>query len=94
VAVGSLSQGPEAARARARAGLSATARRRILIDRGAAIAIRLGGLAVILGVAGIFAFLLFEIAPVLRPARVSVDATAPFVGATPHALFLRGDRVV
>jgi phosphate transport system permease protein len=88
VATGSLSHRPEPARAHARAGFFSTARRRIAIDRGAGVAIRIGGLAVILGVAGILAFLLFEIAPVLRPARVTVDATAPFAGATPQAILV------
>ncbi len=88
MAIGSLSQRPEPARAPARAGLFTTARRRIAVDRGAGFAIRVGGLAVILGVTGIFAFLLIEIAPVLRPARVSLDATAPFTGALPQALLV------
>jgi phosphate transport system permease protein len=60
----------------------------VAVDRAAGLAIRVGGLAVILGVAGIFAFLVFEIAPVLRPARVTLAESAALAGAAPQALLL------
>ncbi len=40
----------------------------------------------IVGVAGIFAFLVFEIAPVLRPARVTLAGSATLAGVAPRAL--------
>jgi phosphate transport system permease protein len=91
VALGSTSHsGP--ARPPTRAGLFTSARRRVAVDRAAGIAIRVGGLAVIVGVTGIFAFLLFEIAPVLRPARVELAHSATLAGAVPQALLLDEHR--
>ena len=91
MALGSTSQsGP--ARPPTRAGRFTSARRRVAVDRGAGIAIRIGGLAVIVGVTGIFAFLLFEIAPVLRPARVELAKSATLAGAVPQALLLDEHR--
>jgi phosphate transport system permease protein len=72
----------------ARTGLFARAQRRVAVDRAAGLAIRAGGLAVIVGVAGIFAFLVFEIAPVLRPARVTLAESATVAGVAPAALLL------
>ena len=70
----------------------ATARRRIAADRGASLAIRAGGFTVIASIAGIFAFLVAEIVPVLRPARVSLARSATFEGAPPEALLLDEHR--
>jgi phosphate transport system permease protein len=75
-------------RASARTGLFDRVRRRLAIDRAAGIAIRVGGVAVILGVAGIFAFLVFEILPVLLPARVTLAESVTVGGAPPQALLL------
>jgi phosphate transport system permease protein len=80
------------ARPPTRAGRFSSARRRVAVDRAAGLAIRVGGLAVILGVTGIFAFLLFEIAPVLRPARVELAKSATLAGAVPQALLLDEHR--
>jgi phosphate transport system permease protein len=78
---------------RARAwGDSASARRRRLFDRGAAWAIRAGGLAVIVSITGIFLFLVAEILPVLRPAGVSLARTAALDGPAPGALLLDEHR--
>ena len=46
----------------------------------------------IVGVAGIFAFLLYEILPVLRPARVTLAESATLAGAAPQALLLDAYR--
>ncbi len=75
-------------RAAARTGRFARARRRVAVDRAAGLGIRIGGLAVIVGVAGIFAFLVYEILPVLLPARVTLAASATLAGTAPQALLL------
>jgi len=74
------------------AELFATARRRLLADRGAALVIRVGGLAVIASILAILAFLLVEIAPVLRPARVTMGAALALPGAPPGAALLDEHR--
>jgi phosphate transport system permease protein len=68
------------------------AARRGAVDRGAGFAIRAGGLAVILSITGIFAFLVAEILPVLRSASVSVAGTAAVAGAAPGALLVDEHR--
>lgn len=79
---------PSTARSRARAVFAATARRRLAVDSGAGVAIRLGGMLVILSIAGIFAFLVAEVAPVLWPARVTPIEEEAIGGAAPEALLL------
>ena len=88
MALSSIPSASGPVRAPARTGLFARARRRVAVDRAAGLAIRVGGIAVIFGVAGIFAFLVFEIAPVLRPARVTLAESATVAGVAPAALLL------
>jgi phosphate transport system permease protein len=52
----------------------------------------LGGLGVIGSIAGIFAFLVIEIVPVLRPAQVAVARSTPLDGAEPHGLLIDEHR--
>jgi phosphate transport system permease protein len=86
VAAGTVSQqGPARD---ARVGRATTASRRLAFDRAAATAVRVGGLAVIVSIAGIFAFLVAEVVPVLRPARVAMEREAPLAGAPVRALLL------
>jgi len=77
---------------RPEAALFATARRRLLVDRLAALAIRVGGLAVIASILAILAFLLVEIAPVLRAARVAPGPSLAIPGAAPRALLVDEHR--
>lgn len=79
---------PSTAKSRARAVFAATARHRLAVERGAGVAIRLGGMLVILSIAGIFAFLVAEVLPVLRAARVTPADQAAIGGAAPQALLL------
>jgi phosphate transport system permease protein len=72
----------------ARVGLASTARRRLALDRAAATSIRVGGLAVIVSIAGIFAFLVAEILPVFRPARIALTSATPLSGAPVQALLI------
>jgi len=88
LATGSIPSASGSVRAPVRTGRFARARRRVAVDRAAGLAIRVGGLAVIAGVAGIFAFLVYEIVPVLRPARVELAESATLAGAAPQALLL------
>lgn len=78
-------------RASARSDL-APARRRNAVDRGAGMAIRIGGLAVIVSITAIFAFLVAEILPVLRPARVTLTKSVVHEGAAPEALIVDEHR--
>jgi phosphate transport system permease protein len=66
--------------------------RRAAVDRGAGFAIRAGGLAVIVSIAGILAFLVAEILPVLRPVSVSVAGTVTPAGTAPGALLVDEHR--
>jgi phosphate transport system permease protein len=79
---------PSTTSSRARAVFAATARHRLAVERGAGAAIRFGGLAVIFSIAGIFAFLVAEVLPVLRPARVTLAEQTVIGGAAPRALLL------
>ncbi|RIL01656.1 MAG: ABC transporter permease [Proteobacteria bacterium] len=79
---------PRRADASGAARLPDTARRRIATERLASVAIRAGGLAVILAITGIFAFLVVEILPVLLPARVALAHDAALAGVVPRALLL------
>lgn len=90
----SVSESPETSTtsSRARAVFAATARHRLAVERGAGTAIRLGGLFVILSIAGIFAFLVSEVLPVLRPARITPAEQAEIGGAAPGALLLDAYR--
>ena len=79
---------PSTTSSRARAVFAETARRRLAVERGAGVAIRLGGLFVILSIAGIFAFLVAEVLPVLRPARITPAEQTQVGGAAAQALLL------
>jgi phosphate transport system permease protein len=67
-------------------------RRRNAIDRLAAGAIRTGGLAVIVSIAGIFAFLVAEVLPVFRSTRVEMARAAEHAGEAPAALLVDEHR--
>ncbi|MEO8274801.1 MAG: ABC transporter permease subunit [Thermoanaerobaculia bacterium] len=61
--------------ARTDAGRGATARRRLFIDRSARWVVTAGGMAIIASILGILIFILLEVLPLLRPARIAVGAT-------------------
>ncbi len=63
-----------------------TARRRRLADRLAALGVAAGGLGVIASILGILVFLLLEVWPLTRPARVREPEPIPIEGAAPTAL--------
>jgi phosphate transport system permease protein len=59
----------------ARSKTARTAARRILVDRAARWVVTGGGMAIIAGILGILLFILLEVWPLSRPARVAVGAT-------------------
>ncbi len=67
-----LAVAPRAAPARVRAR---TSRHRLLVDRAARWVVTGGGLAIIASILGILVFILIEVLPLLRPARVRTGAT-------------------
>lgn len=67
-----------------------SARRRRLADRVATAGVAAGGLAVIASILGILVFLVVEVWPLLRPARV--EPLAPIPAAGPAALALTMDE--
>ncbi|MEO8198683.1 MAG: ABC transporter permease subunit [Thermoanaerobaculia bacterium] len=72
LAVGQLPRAAE--RSRVSAG-KRTSTRRILIERLARWVVTAGGMAIIASILGILLFILLEVAPLLRPARIEVGAT-------------------
>ena len=72
--------------------VASTARRRLVADRIGALVIRIGGFAVLASILAILAFLVAEIAPVLRPARVSPLPLLRASGAAPLALLVNEHR--
>jgi phosphate transport system permease protein len=63
-----------------------TARRRLLADRAAGWAVTGGGMAIIASILGIFVFILAEVWPLLRGARVEPGAIVSLPGPTMRAL--------
>jgi phosphate transport system permease protein len=61
---------------------AATSRRRLAIDRAARWAVTLGGLAIIASILGILLFILAEVLPLMRSARVTVGRSLPVAGAS------------
>jgi phosphate transport system permease protein len=55
--------------------VAATSRRRLWIDRSARGVVTGGGLAIIASILGILVFILLEVVPLLRPARITVGRT-------------------
>jgi phosphate transport system permease protein len=68
----------DAARDESAAAAFSTPRRRLLFDRLARWWVTFGGVAIIAGVLGILFFILAEVAPLLRGARVEVGAASGF----------------
>jgi len=58
-----------------RVGPSSTARRRLVADRLARWAVVCGGIGIIASILGILFFIVLEIIPVLRPAKVETGAS-------------------
>ena len=63
--------------ARRRHTLAATSTRRLWTDRAARWVVTGGGLAIIASILGILVFILLEVIPLTRPARVAVGRTIP-----------------
>jgi len=63
-----------------------TPRRRLLIDVAARWAVTAGGLTIIASILGILVFILIEVAPLLRGARVEPVRSVPFGAAEPAAI--------
>ncbi len=53
------------------------------LDHLGALVVRAGGLAIIVGILAILLFILLEVAPLLRPATVSLEGFLPLPGAAP-----------
>ncbi len=64
----------------------ATSRRRLWADRAAGRVVSAGGMVVILSILGILVFLLVEVVPLLRAARVDVGPVTPIPCAAPRAI--------
>ncbi len=58
-------------------GAARTAARRIFVDRAARWVVTGGGMAIIASILGILFFILLEVLPLTRPARIEVGATIP-----------------
>lgn len=72
-------------------GLSSTTSRvRLLADRAASIFVTGAGISIIASILGIFAFILIEVSPLLRPARVNARGRVPVPGGP--VLALLGDE--
>ncbi|MFN7962991.1 MAG: ABC transporter permease subunit [Thermoanaerobaculia bacterium] len=57
-----------------------TAKRRLIADRGARWLVTAGGMAIIASILGILVFILLEVVPLLRPARVSLARSLEAAG--------------
>jgi phosphate transport system permease protein len=75
-----LSQAPEPRPERRPLRTRPTARRRVLADRGARVLVTAGGLGIILSILGILAFIVIEIWPMTRGAKVETRAAAAVPG--------------
>jgi len=67
-------------------GVRTTSRARLLTDRGARVVVTLGGMAIIACILGILLFIVLEVAPLARGARVEPLASVPSPGAAPLAI--------
>jgi phosphate transport system permease protein len=63
-----------------------TSPRRLFVDKAARWVVTAGGLAIIASILGILFFILHEVAPLVRPATVTIDAARPLPGAPALAL--------
>jgi phosphate transport system permease protein len=67
-------------------GRRRTAARRLLLDRGARWVVTAGGLIIIASILGILVFIVHEVLPLARPARVTAGSTHAIVGGAPLAV--------
>jgi len=75
--------GPPVQAAAARHGLARRARRRVLVDRLATLAVRGGGVGIIASILAILIFIIAEVLPLLSSAHVELRSLLPLPAAAP-----------